>query len=55
MPDINQLFQLHQLATQRAIHADCADERASQHALALGYAAQLDGLTYPQAGSFMLD
>jgi len=55
MPDINQLFELHQIAHQRALHADNAAERAAQHLLAKGYAQRLDEVTYPQPGSFMLD
>lgn len=53
MPDINQLFELHQLAHQRALHSGSASERASQQSLADGYAQRLDAVTYPQPGSFL--
>lgn len=55
MPDINQLFELHQLAHQRALNAADAHERADQRLLAQGYAQRLDAVTYPQPGSFLLD
>jgi hypothetical protein len=53
MPDINQLFDHLHIAHLRALHAPCSDERDTQRANARVCAEALQGVAYPQPGSFL--